>query len=156
MIETAVQAVPNAAEQPSARTRASQARFLKVFGKTANITSAAKAAKVGRTIVYVWQEHDPEFAVAMQQAREEAYDRLEGEALRRAVEGLPRKRPIFSNGQIVDWEVYREYSDRMLELLLKASRPEKYRERYDVTTGGQPIVKAYAAEDLELLGATAE
>lgn len=135
---------------------ARQARFLKVFGQTANISAAVKAAKIGRTIVYVWQEHDPEFAIAMQQAREQAYDRLEAEALRRAVEGTTRKRPIFSNGEIVDWEVYREYSDRMLELLLKAARPEKYRERYDVTTGGQPIVKAYAAEDLELLGAAAE
>lgn len=31
-------------------------------------------------------------------------------------------------------EVIREYSDRMLEMLLKAHRPEKYRERHDVTT----------------------
>lgn len=31
-------------------------------------------------------------------------------------------------------EVIREYSDRMLEILLKAHRPEKYREPYDVST----------------------
>jgi hypothetical protein len=48
------------------------------------------------------------------------------------------ERPVTVAGER---EVIREYSDRMLEMLLKAHRPEKYRERYDVTTrtGGSDL-----------------
>jgi hypothetical protein len=77
----------------NACVRARQRAFLKAFALTATISGAARAAKVIRAQVYAWREHDETFALEMQQAREEAYDRLEHEALRRAVEGVRRERP---------------------------------------------------------------
>jgi hypothetical protein len=106
--------MPNTAERRQ-RARelavaARQQRFLKTFAVSANITRAARAAKVGRTQVYAWQESSDEFTLAMREAREEAYDRLEQEAVRRAMAG----------------------SDTLIMFLLKAARPEKFRERSEV------------------------
>ncbi len=117
--------------------------FLATFALTANLTTAAAAAGIPRTTVYKWQEEDEQFCAALNEAREQAYDRLEQEALRRAVEGTQRKRPIIVGREVVDYEIITEYSDRLLEMLLKAARPEKYRERQSIEHSGSdggPIV----------------
>jgi hypothetical protein len=128
--------VTDITEQPHARAQARQCAFLKAFALTANVSGAARAAKIGRTQVYAWQEHDETFALEMQQAREEAYDRLEQEALRRAVEGVRRERPVFSRGEQVGTEVITEYSDQLLILLLKAARPSRFRDNARVEHTG--------------------
>ncbi|MDC9822989.1 hypothetical protein PRN20_04535 [Devosia sp. ZB163] len=66
------------------------------------------------------------------EAEQEAADRLEREAWRRAAEGT--KKPIVYKGKVTGH--YLEYSDRMLELLLKAHRPENYRERVSTEVSG--------------------
>lgn len=138
-------------EQVNTRMKARQRAFLKAFAMTANVSGAARAAKVGRTQVYAWSEHDEQFAFAMNVAREEAYDRLEAEAWRRAVDSVTRERPIYSRGELVGTEVITEYSDRMLELMLKAGRPDKFRERFDVRQTVEHQAVGYDAADLELL-----
>ncbi len=62
------------------------------------------------------------------EALREACDILEGEAWRRAVQGV--ERPIHYQGAQVD--TIREYSDTLLIFLLKGARPEKYRERFEM------------------------
>ena len=54
-------------------------------------------------------------------------DDLELEARRRAVEGT--ERPVFYQGGEVGY--VREYSDTLLIFLLKAHRPNKFRERVE-------------------------
>jgi hypothetical protein len=88
--------------------------------------------------MYDLRDEDPTFAAEWDNAIEEAADKLEGEAWRRAVEGI--NKPIYYQGDLVD--TVKEYSDTLMGLLLKAHRPEKYRDRMDVTSGGQPL-KAY-------------
>ncbi|MES2360129.1 MAG: hypothetical protein V4529_17440 [Gemmatimonadota bacterium] len=124
------------------RTQIAQKTFLAMLERTANITASAEAAGVTNQCIYLWQEKSDEFAAACQAARESAYDRLEAEALRRAVDGVVRKRPIVVGREVVDYEIITEYSDRLLEVLLKACRPDKYRERQSVEhsgPGGTPI-----------------
>jgi hypothetical protein len=58
---------------------------------------------------------------------------LEDEALRRAVEGV--EEPVYQGGKQVG--VIRKYSDALLMFLLKAARPEKYRENYSIRHDGQ-------------------
>ncbi len=70
---------------------------------------------------------DPEYVAAFATAREEAADRLEREAIRRAVDGA--EKPVYQAGKLVG--TIREYSDTLLIFTLKGLRPEKYRERYD-------------------------
>lgn len=86
-------------------------RFLELFGFSLNLIASAKGANVNRETVYRHKLADPEFAAAMEQARQEAVERLEAKAYDRA-----------SN-----------QSDLLMIFLLKAHAPERYRERFDVT-----------------------
>ena len=79
-------------------------RFLDVLAQSANITEAARAAKIARRAVYRARDADEGFRQAWDDALEEAVDALEGEAFQRA----------------------RDSSDTLLIFLLKAHRA-KYR-----------------------------
>lgn len=139
-------------QTPRVITRVAKARFLESFRVVGIIGPAAAAAGVARQTIYRWQEHDDVFSAAFNLAREEALDALEAEARRRAVDGVQQVRPIYYRGEQVGTEVVTVHSDRLLELLLKAGRPEKYRERIDVTSQlGQVLIKPIYAEDLALM-----
>lgn len=99
--------------------------FLAVLAETCNVSDAARKAGIGRRTAYEWKAADEAFAAAWREAEEEAADKLEREAWRRAVEGVDK--PVTFQGAIT--ATYKEYSDRMLEILLKGHRPEKYTER---------------------------
>ena len=116
-------------------------RFLKVYALCGNVTTAAKAAGIGRATVYVWAEHDDAFAQAMRQAELEATDVLEQEAWRRARDGVAE--PVYQHGKLVG--TVQRFSDALLVFLLKSRAPERFRDRIDV--GGQVIVKAVAGFD---------
>jgi hypothetical protein len=85
---------------------------------------------------------DPEFATRYQEAitmREQLITILrEEEADRRAIEGWDE--PVFQNG--IQVGVIRRFSDKLMELRLKATNPRKYAERYEHTgVDGGPIVQ---------------
>jgi hypothetical protein len=119
-------------QTPRSLTREHKARFLAHYRQRGNVTTAAEAVGIDRATVYKWQQGDSRFAAAMAAAEGEATERLEAEAWRRAVDGVERERPIFSRGKRVGRETIREYSDTLLVLLLKARKPETYRERVDL------------------------
>ena len=110
-------------------------KFLEVVRATCNVSEAARAIGMARRSLYDARARDSEFAQLWDVAVEEASDRLEGEAWRRAVEGWDE--PVFFQGKVVG--AVRKYSDRMLELLLKGHRPEKYKDRHEVTGGPSPL-----------------
>lgn len=107
------------------RVRKKQEKFLDVLRETCNVSEAARTSGAGRRTVYEWREKDEAFAAEWDEAEQEAADKLEREAWRRAVEGTDK--PVTFQGVIT--ATYKEYSDRMLELLLKAHKPEKYKDR---------------------------
>ena len=107
------------------RTDRAREAFLTVLRQTCNVSEAARAANFGRSAAYVWRREDSDFAAAWDDAEQEAADRLEREAWRRAVEGVDE--PITHQGIITG--TYKKYSDRMLEILLKAHRPKKFVEK---------------------------
>jgi hypothetical protein len=122
------------------RTEHLKKRFLVEFGETGIVSRAAEAAGVGRTTVYEWQEHDDTFAQAFRQAEIRSTEVLETEARRRAVNGVEKQRRVFdSRGNLIDEYTEITYSDTLLIFLLKARAPEKYRDRHDITSGGDPI-----------------
>lgn len=123
------------------RTDRARATFLDTLRQSCNVSEAARTAGISRSAAYEWRDADAEFALAWTEAEEEAADRLEREAWRRAVDGTDK--PVMFQGRITD--TYKEYSDRMLEILLKAHRPEKFVERVksEVTgRNGGPIQTA--------------
>ena len=104
-------------------------RFLAVLALTGNMTLSAREAGVSRAEMLALQASDPLFAAAMADAAEQAVDLLEAEARRRAVEGI--EEPVIRGGDFLRLEdgsiaAIRRYSDRLLEFLLKAHRPEIY------------------------------
>jgi len=107
------------------RTDRARATFLNTLRESCNVSESARAAGISRSAAYEWRDADADFAAAWLEAEEEAGDRLEREAWRRAVDGTDK--PVMFQGRITD--TYKEYSDRMLEILLKAHRPEKFVER---------------------------
>jgi len=99
--------------------------FLAAFAEVGNITRAAELAGISRQAHYEWMKEDPDYPDLFKQADQQACDRLEQEARRRAVHGVGK--PVFYRGE--ECGVVQEYSDTLLIFLLKGALPEKYKER---------------------------
>ena len=87
-------------------------RFLALLSETGNVTYAAAGAGVSRFTVYKYRHASADFAARWEAARELGIDGLEDVARERA----------------------RTMSDTLLIFMLKAARPEKYRERIETRT----------------------
>jgi len=141
--------------------------FLGALAQTGVITQAAKIAGVSRKATQDWRK-EPEFAQAFAQAMEEAADRIEREAIRRAVEGVDE--PVIHKGEptllyeldergnvvmeVVDGTprpkllldengrprmlTTKVYSDRLLELLLRGFKPARYAQQSKVELSMRP------------------
>lgn len=107
-----------------------RALFLDILAETCSVTRAASATTVHRGHWYKLKWADPEFSIQWDQAVQIGVRALEDEMVRRAHEGTLK--PVFHNG--VEVGKIREYSDLLLIFALKAHAPEKYRERFDVTS----------------------
>ena len=110
---------------------------LTAYAQTCNMTHAARAAGVPYRTACRWKANDELFRRALlEEATPQAADLLEGEALRRAVKGV--RRDVFHQGEKIAEQMV--YSDTLLIFLLKAARPAKFRERYEISgPGGGPL-----------------
>ena len=137
--------------------RRMQGPFLAAVAECGNITQAAKAVGCDRTTHYLWKRTDPTYEARYLAAIDEAVERLEQEARRRACDGVVRK--IFSRGDpVIDPETGKQYEERvysdvLLIFLLKALRPGVYREAFNMiqTTG---ISIQQTVQDVEAMGQT--
>jgi hypothetical protein len=140
-----------------------QHSFLAAYAECGIIADAARAAGIGRRSHYDWLQNDAsgEYKQAFEDAEEEAIERMESECRRRAVEGT--REPVIYQGKLcytpmiddsgavvrdaegnplaVPLTVPRK-SDNLLMFVLKAKRPDKYRDNATVEhtgTGGGPM-----------------
>lgn len=144
------------------------AAFLAALSEFPNVTAACRKGHVSRSKVYERRATDPEFAKAWDEALDRGMCRAEDDVADRAFRGLPKLK--FHEGQVVmapkldendnpvldekgEWimvpYVEREYSDALAQFILKAHRPDKYRERREVEHSGGvtvQIVKGLADE----------
>src|SRR5216684_1645238 len=116
-----------------------KATFVEVLRETASPTQAAKFCGVSTNIAYIARRDDLEFQVAWDDAVDLAMDQLMGEAYRRAVQGVTR--PVVQGGHRVKddgGEVISttEYSDRLMEVLLKWKYPETLASRVKLEVQG--------------------
>lgn len=98
--------------------------FLDVLSQGHTVKYAAEKAGLTYGAVQYHRRLDPEFGEAYAEAMELGTQTLEQEARRRAVDGIDKG--IYHKGELVDTE--KVYSDGLLTLLLKAKRPEVYRD----------------------------
>jgi hypothetical protein len=120
------------------KTDENRDKFLDALRQGLSISGACIRGGLSRPKAYAWRKEDPEFARLWEEAIEEGTDRIEDEALRRAVDGT--KKPVFNRGMLVGH--VQEYSDVLTIFLLKARRPEKFKDRssHELTgQGGGPI-----------------
>lgn len=137
-------AAPDTIQHPKKRA------FLAAYAKCGIIGTACRLAEINRWTYYHWAEHDADFATAAGRARADAADLLEEEALQRATVGRGTVKEVWENGVLVRREVSEGVSDTLLIFLLKGAKPEKFRERLDVSTS-EPAVKTVAREFYEAL-----
>jgi hypothetical protein len=98
-----------------------------------SVTHAAQRAGVARQRLYERRRADERFAAAWEEALEQGTDALEDEARRRAVDGWDE--PVFQRGELVGH--VRRYDSRLLEMLLRARDPARFRESMQVNAGGE-------------------
>ncbi|WP_369952281.1 hypothetical protein [Ralstonia syzygii] len=164
---------------PTIRDAKRQA-FLASLAVLGNVTAAALAASVDRVTAYRWRESDEAFAVAWDDAIEQAADLIELEARRRAVEGVdepvvyqgnftylyreakdadgnpiideltqsPKMEPVLDEHGNHKVAAIRKYSDALMALLLKAHKPEKYRENSKVELAGRLAVSDMTEDEI--------
>jgi len=87
--------------------------FLDKLRNSGNVRLSCKAADIPRSTAYYWRDKFAWFRKAWDDALEDACDILEGEAWKRAIEAG---------------------SDRLLMFLLKAHRPDRFKERTEVSS----------------------
>ena len=109
-----------------------QNAFLNALAKTGTVKGAAQLSGESRANHYRWLDDDA-YRVGVGRARRMAADLLEDEAWRRGVEG--DERAVY-NKRGIRVDTVRYYSDRLLEKLLAANLPEKYKERVEQTVVG--------------------
>lgn len=93
-----------------------------------SVRAAADLVGINRRSVIRWKEKDPAFASAYEDALEDSADVLEDEAVRRAVDGVPKA--VYYMGEVVGREVV--YSDDLLKFVLAGRRPERYRPNHQL------------------------
>ncbi len=120
-------------------------KFLAELSERGNIRDSCRASGISRQGFYNRRNADEAFAAQVALAIEEAADALEREAWRRAVEGC--ERPVYYLGERCGG--IREYSDTLMSLLLKAHKPDRFRERSEVKHSGE--VKQKHTYDLSKL-----
>ncbi|KAF0235070.1 MAG: hypothetical protein FD177_229 [Desulfovibrionaceae bacterium] len=118
-------------------TAAQVDKFFAVFAATANVSEACRQAEIYRAWVYEKRREDAAFAARWAEAEEIATDALEAEARRRALEGV--EKPVFYQGE--ECGSIREFSDTLMVILLKAHRPEKFKDRSSVEQSGEVTIR---------------
>ena len=99
--------------------------FLHHLGRTGSVTYAATRTGLRRNMLYKLKASDEEFAARGAAALDLGVERLQDDAMRRALQGT--ERAVFRNGRQVG--SVRQYDNRLLQFLLRAHRPEVYAER---------------------------
>lgn len=103
-------------------TPVTREKFLKKLRETGNVSLAAALVGVSRRRAYQYKKKDKEFAKRWDEAREIGLDNIEHEAVRRSTKGVTK--PVFYKGQICGF--IQEYSDKLLEMLLRGRRGRVY------------------------------
>ena len=116
--------------QASANTKARA--FLAAYRKVGSVTRAADAVPMHRCLHYRWMASSAAYRKDFNAAIDEFADVLEGEAIRRANEGVLEA--VFYQGQPCG--AVRVYSDGLLQFLLKSAKPQKYAARVSAEISG--------------------
>jgi hypothetical protein len=129
--------------QYSARMRE---KVIAEFRRCGRVDMACASAGIDPVTHYRWMQKDAEYQKAFEEARQQVAGILEDEAVRRAYRGTLK--PISIGGKMV---LVTEFSDRLLEFLLKCRNRPVFGDRQDLQiTGkdGTPLIPIGAIDSL--------
>lgn len=116
-------------EEPlRASTRVTKEKLESFFlhlGRTGSVTLAAERSGLRRPTLYKMRANDEWIAKRWQRALDLGVERLQDDAMRRALDGV--ERPVWRNGEQVG--TVQQYDNRLLQFLLRSHRPEIYGDR---------------------------
>lgn len=120
------------------KNKSDKNKWLNEYVLCGSVTDTCKKRKISRTTFYSWLRSDELFRKAYtQEAKPMITSLLEDEAYRRAVVGVSKS--VFYRGTKV--ATMKVYSDSLLQLLLQANCPEKYKQVVDSTVKTDITVK---------------
>jgi hypothetical protein len=148
-----------------------QCAFLAAFRATGFIGRSSDAVGIDRANHSIWRNEDAFYSAAFEAAKEDIADEMESAARDRAIKGVtnikfakngtpiidPRK--CDENGKIRKewaddpWYYEHQYSDKLLELLLRAKRPNEFRSNFSHEVsgpGGAPMELDVAARQMAI------
>ncbi len=108
-------------------------RFLDFLAGGLSVRRACRLCHVSQATVFARRRNRPAFRRMWDEAATVGTRLMEQEAVRRAYHGTDR--PVFYRGHVCGH--VREYSDTLLMFMLKARRPDKYRDGHDASAGTQ-------------------
>ena len=121
-----------------------RARFFEHLAESCNVTLSAQAIGMSRSHMHTLRRNDKTFAKDWDDAIQRATDALEHAARKRAMDGY--QRPIYQRGELVGYEPC--YSDNLMITLLKAHRPEKFRDKgFDLPLGSEIVISLKTGKD---------
>ena len=144
--------------------------FLKNFSESGFLLQTCERTGVSKSLVLTWLDKDPDFAKKYADANEKVTEICEATALRRAVHGI--EVPVIYKGQqaqeLVGYETKadgspdktkpilrklftKEYSDRLLELILKARNRGKYGDKFEFHVDEEAIASSIAARFVSIV-----
>ncbi len=103
-------------------TVAKQREYFELLAEHGLKAHACRTLNISREALRLERQKNPAFAELETEALEYFNEKLESEAIRRARDGVDK--PIYYKGVKVD--TVREFSDRLMEVLLTGRIPEKY------------------------------
>lgn len=116
-----------------------QKKFLEAYRKVGIVKYACAEAHINRSTYKYWRDHDPEFVAQLPDAIEDAHDTLELAAYSQAVLGIEEY--VVNMGQVVFYQgkplTTRKYAPSLLQTLLKANMPEKYKDKQALEHSGK-------------------
>ncbi len=135
---------PGRAPMPAVKVNA----FFHHLGRTGSVTVAAERAQLRRSSLYQRRQDDEEFAERWAQALDLGVERLQDNAMNRAMNGT--EKPVWRNGRKVG--TVQQFDNRLLQFLLKAHRPDLYSDRGHAAASALPfdLVKRMAAAEARL------
>ena len=99
--------------------------FLTHLAAKGSVTYAANRSGIDRRVLYRLKTADEAFGARWDEALQLGVERLQDDAMRRALEGTAQ--PVWRGGKQVG--SVKQFDNRLLQFLLKAHRPETYGDR---------------------------
>lgn len=137
--------------RPAYQVAAARERFLAEYAERGTMVECCRLAGLSYNAVQHAIERDEDFKARFREAEQMVLERLEREAMRRAVEGTVIRSRKFWHGELVGEDIRTEYSDNLLMMLLRAKAPQVYRDNSLITIN-QVIKAVEGFNPAEVLG----